>query len=43
MNELKETYCEPEIEIIRFESTDVITTSGGTQLDPDELPPIIVG
>ena len=43
MNERKETFCEPEIEIIRFESTDVITTSGGGELDDDELPPIIMG
>lgn len=40
MNEFKETFCEPEIEIIRFESTDVITTSG--VLDEDELPPWII-
>lgn len=40
MNELKETFCEPEIEIIRFESTDVIITSG--VLDEDELPPLII-
>lgn len=40
MNELKETFCEPEMEIIRFESIDVITTSG--VLDEDELPPLII-
>lgn len=38
---MKELYAEPELEVIRFEATDIITTSGG--LDEDELPPIIVG
>ena len=41
---MKERYQEAEIEIIRFETVDIITTSGMTDvpLDPDELPPVIV-
>lgn len=41
---MKERYQEAEIEIIRFEAVDIITTSGMTDepLDPDELPPVIV-
>ena len=31
---MKETYITPEMEIIEFETEDVITTSGG--YDPDE-------
>lgn len=34
---MKEIYEAPEMEIVEFESEDVITTSG---LDPDQLPPI---
>lgn len=40
---MKELYAEPELEVIQFEAMDIITTSGGGQLDEDELPPIIVG
>lgn len=40
MKEIKETYLDPEIEIIHFEVTDIITTSGN--LDDDELPPLVV-
>ncbi len=40
---MKELFSEPELEVIRFEATDIITTSGGGGLDEDELPPIIVG
>lgn len=43
MKNMKELYTEPELEVIHFEAMDIITTSGNTQLDPDELPPIIVG
>lgn len=32
---------EPEIEVIRFADTDIITTS--EVLDPEELPPLIFG
>lgn len=32
---MKETYTAPEMEIIEFESEDIITTSG---LDENELP-----
>lgn len=39
---MKELYKEPELEIIRFEAGDIITTSGDTKLDEDELPPVIV-
>lgn len=31
---------EPEIEVVRFESSDIITTSGGWETDEDELPPL---
>ena len=34
---MKETYTAPEIEVIEFESEDVITTSG-IDLDINELP-----
>ncbi len=34
---MKETYTAPEMEIIEFESEDVITTSG-IDLDINELP-----
>lgn len=40
---MKELYSEPELEVIHFEAMDIITTSGGGQLDEDELPPIPVG
>lgn len=39
---MKELYQEAEIEIIRFEAVDIITTSGGDSLDDDELPPLII-
>lgn len=41
---MKEKYLEAEIEVVRFETVDVITTSSVTNepLDPDELPPVIV-
>ncbi len=41
MKEIKEPYWDPEIEIIHFGVTDIITTSG--DLDDDELPPLVVG
>lgn len=34
---MKETYIKPEMEIIEFESEDIITTSG-IALDENELP-----
>ena len=39
---MKETYTAPEMEIIEFESEDVITTSGIDDIIPDnnELPPM---
>ncbi len=40
MKEIKENYWDPEIEIIHFSVTDIITTSG--DLDDDELPPLVV-
>lgn len=40
MDQLKEIFQTPEIEIIRFESVDIITTS--SVLDEDELPPVII-
>ena len=40
---MKELYKEPEMEVIEFEATDIITTSGNTPLDPDEMPPIVIG
>jgi hypothetical protein len=40
---LKELYQEPKLEVIQFEAEDIITTSGDTILDPDEMPPIIIG
>lgn len=36
---MKELYREAEMEIIHFEAVDIIATS---QLDEDELPPVIV-
>lgn len=36
-----EKYIEPEIEIVRLQSTDIIASSGG--LDDNELPPIVIG
>jgi hypothetical protein len=36
---MKELFLDAEIEIIRFEAIDVITTSPGDGLDDDELPP----
>lgn len=43
---MKDLYLEPEIEIIRFEAMDIITTSsatsGNTNLDEDELPSWII-
>jgi hypothetical protein len=40
---MKELYQEAEIEIIRFDAVDIITTSTTNEtLDPDELPPVIV-
>ncbi len=35
---MKEMFLDAEIEIIRFEAVDVITTSNGG-LEEDELPP----
>ena len=42
---MKEKFMEPELNIIRFEAVDVITTSDPLNgpLDPDELPPIPFG
>lgn len=34
---MKEEYIKPEMEVIEFESEDVITTSG-IELDENELP-----
>ena len=34
MEDMKEKYTTPEMEVIEFEVEDIITTSG----DPDELP-----
>lgn len=34
MENMKEKYTTPEMEVIEFEVEDIITTSG----DPDELP-----
>lgn len=36
---MKELFLDAEIEIIRFEAIDVITTSPSDGLDEDELPP----
>ena len=36
MEDMKEKYTTPEMEIIEFEVEDIITASG----DPDELPPL---
>ncbi len=41
IKETKETYWDPEIEIIHFGVADIITTSGN--LDDDELPPLVIG
>lgn len=38
---LKETFLEPEPEVIHFSVEDIITTSGNS--DDDELPPVVVG
>lgn len=31
---MKEIYTAPELEIVAFETEDVITTSGDTEIDP---------
>lgn len=36
----KQSYLEPEMEIIRFEEADIIATS--SLLDEDELPPLVI-
>ena len=33
---MKETYTVPELEIIKFDSEDVITTSPDAELDPQK-------
>ena len=33
---MKETYANPEMEIVEFESEDVITTSPGVDIDEGE-------
>ena len=40
---MKEEFLEPELEIIRYETMDVIAASNGGGLDEDELPPIVIG
>lgn len=37
VSEMKEKFEKAEIEIIEFESEDVITTSGGVELPEDEF------
>ena len=37
---MKELTCKPEIEIVRFETVDIITTSGGRE---NELPGVNIG
>lgn len=41
---MKEIYTEAELEIIRLEAVDIITTSftGTPDEEEDELPPVIV-
>ena len=39
---VKEIYQAAELEVIRFESIDIIRTSSDGMLDDDELPPVIV-
>ena len=36
MREMKEAYVTPEMEIVSFETEDVITASGGGLLDPND-------
>ena len=38
---MKELFTAPEMEVLHFEAVDIITTS--TQMDDDELPPLVVG
>jgi hypothetical protein len=40
---MKELYTKAELEVFKFAETDIIATSGNTSLDPDEVPPIIIG
>ena len=42
---MKKLFIDPEMEVFPFEVVDIITTSGSTveTLDPDEVPPIVVG
>lgn len=35
---MKETYTSPEMEIVYFDTEDIITTSGAGTPDRDELP-----
>ena len=35
---MKDTYATPEIEIVKFECEDIITTSGDIIPDENELP-----
>ncbi len=37
MKKMKKEYVEPEMEIIEFETEDIITTSGGIGLPEDPL------
>lgn len=37
---MREKYAAPEMEIIEFETEDVITTSSNFDSDPDEVPPM---
>ena len=38
---MKEIYQDAKLEVIRFETIDIIGTSSGGMLDEDELPPVI--
>ena len=40
MKECNETSWKPELEIVRFGTADIVTTS--SVLDEDELPPFII-
>ena len=41
---MKELFCDPEMEVFRFQVMDIITTSGTTNetLEEDELPDLPV-
>lgn len=40
---MKELFLDTEIEIVLFPQSDIITTSGGSDLDENELPFVPAG